>query len=134
MPRVERTEIKYFEIETVDGVKKKVEKTDSVYVRSIPYRKRARMLADFRGDVQPDAEGNINVNRIPIDRHADFEIGSIVAGVSNAEGQLVYKQEDIDDWSMPKIKAYFLAVSAFQNQSVEEVAKNSGSTQTGETS
>lgn len=96
------------------------DKTDSVHVRRIKFRQRARIYTALRGDME-----DFDPQKVPLDRQADFTVEMIVNSICDADGKLNVKPDDVDEWDDVKRNAYAAAVIAYQSPTVESAAKNS---------
>lgn len=144
--RVEPQTITYSQPERITagelaGKIQSVTHTESVFLRSMKYRKRVALLTALRGDAPmrevTDDKGNVGMEidpkEIPLTRDAEYQVQVIVNTVCDAAGKLVLTDDDVDDWSDQKRKAYMDACRAFQNPTVEDAAKNFSSTETAAT-
>ena len=109
-------------IEIING-----DTTDTVNVRSFKYLERARLIQGLRDGVPAGSTD------IPFLNGAEYQLKLIAQSVVDDNGKPVYTVDDVDDWDVPKITAYAKALDAYQNPTVEAVAKNSTAT-TGATS
>lgn len=77
-------------------------------------------------DIVRTAEGSFASN-------AEFTLKLICGSVVNDENKAKYTESDVDEWPDDRLMAYTKALSAFQSPKLEDVAKNSSTTETSET-